>query len=98
MSRAGHPTGGRGLTCIRTRSRSRAAPRRSSATSSVNECSGCPDERGTVDLIPSAEQDAIAAAAAAVLEREAPLAALRSLDGRGSSVDPGSWKTFGELG
>jgi alkylation response protein AidB-like acyl-CoA dehydrogenase len=51
-----------------------------------------------VDLIPSAEQDELAAAAAAVLERHAPLSALRALDGRPSSVDPGGWKAFGALG
>jgi alkylation response protein AidB-like acyl-CoA dehydrogenase len=51
-----------------------------------------------VDLIPSVEQDEIAAAAAAVLERRAPLSELRSLDGRDSSVDPESWRVFGELG
>jgi alkylation response protein AidB-like acyl-CoA dehydrogenase len=51
-----------------------------------------------MDLIPSPEQDEIAAAAAVVLERRAPLSALRSLDGRASSVDPDSWKAYGELG
>src|SRR5690606_31879183 len=92
--------------CTPTRSRSPAAPPRCSGTSSARRCWGCRGEarpiarrrRCLMDLVPSAEQDEIVAAAAGLLAEEVPAARLRELRDAPSSRDAALWARCAQQG
>src|SRR5208283_1947347 len=73
-----------------------AGPRRSSATSLASVCSVC---RGsTMDLLPTTDQEEIAAAARSFLAKELPESRIRQLADEEMIVDPPVWSAVAQLG